>query len=150
MWTGRLPYCLAFLARSSFSAHVLTLSVSAALGQFYIFSMVQSHLKSDEKRLKIIRKALEMRRKWLKTAENSSNLLALAGFGALALAAAMNLRQVLTILLASLEQPKPMGWLQRVARRVFHPIFHRFSRLFKDFRSISKVFPRFSMGICRI
>ncbi|CAK9055559.1 Adenosine 3'-phospho 5'-phosphosulfate transporter 1 (PAPS transporter 1) (Solute carrier family 35 member B2) [Durusdinium trenchii] len=76
--TGRFPYCASFVAvHSGFAGHVLTLSLSAAAGQFYIFSMVQR-------------------------------------FGALALAAAMNARQVTTIFLSYLTQTQPLTWVQRV------------------------------------
>lgn len=74
---GMLPYSLAFLDHPGFASHVLMLSLSAAAGQYYIFSMVQS-------------------------------------FGALALAAAMNARQVSTIFLSYLTQTQPLTWIQRM------------------------------------
>eukprot|EP00434_Breviolum_minutum_P042189 symbB.v1.2.037537.t2/scaffold5565.1/size25819/2 len=42
VFSGMLPYCLAFLDHPGFASHVLMLSLSAAAGQYYIFSMVQS------------------------------------------------------------------------------------------------------------
>eukprot|EP00913_Durusdinium_trenchii_P011644 g10936.t1 len=85
--TGRFPYCASFVAvHSGFAGHVLTLSLSAAAGQFYIFSMVQR-------------------------------------FGALALAAAMNARQVTTIFLSYLTQTQPLTWVQRVGLIILFVFF---------------------------
>jgi len=77
VFSGMLPYCLAFLDHPGFASHVLMLSLSAAAGQYYIFSMVQS-------------------------------------FGALALAAAMNARQVSTIFISYWTQTQPLTEIQTV------------------------------------
>eukprot|EP00931_Biecheleriopsis_adriatica_P086214 TRINITY_DN60927_c0_g1_i1.p1 TRINITY_DN60927_c0_g1~~TRINITY_DN60927_c0_g1_i1.p1 ORF type:complete len:299 (+),score=57.49 TRINITY_DN60927_c0_g1_i1:46-897(+) len=73
---NEIPYCFRFVrVHEGFIWHVFTLSVSAAAGQYYIFSMVQE-------------------------------------FGALALAATMNLRQVTTICTSYLLHPQHVTYVQ--------------------------------------